>query len=177
MLLTSLLVMAVSAASVIAIAYLMNHRRGGKVMDLPKGVEMSIGAISGLFVFSFAFLAVNAQSELTTARKAALSEASALKDTYFAAQGLEVQECDRVRQELASYTHSVVDVEWSAMRKGRADQGTVRRLDALRSRVYRITSSDTDVKAAKAEVSQRLRDVYVARRERLAEKDAAVPMP
>ncbi|MFI1104616.1 hypothetical protein [Streptomyces melanogenes] len=177
MLLNSLLVMFVSAASVIMTAYLMARRSDGHATDLPKGVEMAIGAISGLFVFSFAFLAVNAQSELAAARKATLAEASALKDAYFAAQGLPAGDRDSVRHDLAAYTRSVVSAEWPAMSEGRADPATVRRLDGVRSQVYRSVSRDSDTRAAKAEVSQRLREVYVAPRERLAEKDAQVPLP
>lgn len=176
-LLNSLLVMLVAAFSVVLTAYLMSRRSDKKTTDLPKGVEMAIGAISGLFVFSFAFLAVNAQSELTAARKAGLSEASALKDAYFAAQGLPAADRDRVRRELVGYTRSVISAEWPAMSEGRADPATVRGLDMLRSYVYRSAGPDRDARAAKSEVNQRLREVYVARRERLAEKDAQVPLP
>ncbi|PKV90155.1 DUF4239 domain-containing protein [Streptomyces sp. TLI_146] len=174
---SSLLVMLTAAVAVTTTAFLVTRRQGPEAPDLPKGVEMAVGAVSGLFVFSFAFLALNAQTELNAARKAALSEASALKEVYFAAQGLDDTARVQVRQGIVDYTRSVVTAEWPAMRDGRPDESTARGLDTLRLRVYKMPASDDAAKAARAEVTQRMRDVYMARRERLAEKDAQVPLP
>lgn len=177
MLVPSLVIMFSTALAVCLTAFLLRRHKGHKVPDLPKGVEMAIGAVSGLFVFSFAFLAVNAQGQLDSARKATLAEAGALKDVYFVAQGLPQSERDDIRQRVVAYTHSVIDAEWPAMHQGHANESTVRGLDALRAAVYRLHVPDENSRAVRAETSQRLQDVYVARRERLAQKDAQVPPP
>ncbi|WP_372406768.1 hypothetical protein [Streptomyces luteireticuli] len=177
MLVPSLVIMLSTAFAVCLTAFLLRRHKGHKVPDLPKGVEMAIGAVSGLFVFSFAFLAVNAQGQLDAARKATLAEAGALKDVYFVAQGLPSQARDDIRQRVVGYTHSVIDAEWPAMHEGHASESTVRGLDSLRLAVYRMPVPDEASRAVRTEVSQRLQDVYVARRERLAQKDAEVPPP
>ncbi|WP_158708866.1 hypothetical protein [Streptomyces sp. NRRL S-920] len=177
MLFPSLLVMLTAAAAVTTTAFFVTRRQGAQTPDLPKGVEMAVGAVSGLFVFSFAFLALNAQAELNTARKAALAEAGALKEVYFAAQGLDDTARAQVRKGIAGYTSSVITAEWPAMREGRPDEATIRQLDALRMQVYKMPTPGGTARAARKEVAQRMRDVYVARRERLAEKDARVPTP
>ncbi|WP_018348309.1 DUF4239 domain-containing protein [Longispora albida] len=177
MLSSSLLVMFLGAVVVVAVSHLLSRRQEGEPIAMPKGVEMAVGAVSGLFVFSFAFLAVNAVGELNAARKASLTEASALKDTYFAAQGLAQADRDRVRGEVVAYTRSVIDAEWPAMRDRRASEPTVRQLDGLRLHVYQMQADGEPARAAKAETTARLRDVYVARRDRLAQKDAQVPPP
>ncbi|MBH1939017.1 DUF4239 domain-containing protein [Streptomyces sp. AV19] len=177
MLIPSLAIMFGTALAVCLTAFLLRRHKGGRTSDLPKGVEMAIGAVSGLFVFSFAFLAVNAQGQLDTARKATLAEAGALKDVYFLARGLPPSGRDDVRQRVVAYTRSVISAEWPAMHQGHADEATVRGLDQLRAALYRIPVTDEDSRATRAEASQRLQDVYVARRERLAQKDAEVPPP
>ncbi|MFF4158744.1 hypothetical protein [Streptomyces sp. NPDC001678] len=177
MLISALAVMFCTALAVCLTAFLLRRHKGGKVHDLPKGVEMSIGAVSGLFVFSFAFLAVNAQGQLETARKATLAEAGALKDVYFFARGLPPRERDDIRQRVVTYTKSVITAEWPAMREGHADESTVRGLDSLRAALYRLPVPDEDSRAARTETSRHLQEVYVARRDRLAQKDAEVPPP
>ncbi|WP_078628702.1 DUF4239 domain-containing protein [Streptomyces sp. NRRL F-2664] len=143
-----------------------------------EGEKTAARVVTSIFVFSAAFLIVAAQASLSQARQVTHAEASALREAYWSAGWLAPQDKKRVREQLQSYTQSVIDDEWPEMRAGRADPGNWDRLDHLRNSLISIAPSiDTVQQEARRQVETSLRDVYTARRDRLAAADSGLSGP
>lgn len=165
------------SAAVLAVlaAWLVNRRRGGDPGQAGQAVIESLKVIGSLFVICFAFVTVNALSDIDRARKNTYAEAFSLRQVYWAADAMAEADRAQIQASVRSYAGDVAAREWLSMKRGSMDEATWRQLDRLREQVGSLRSTNDRERIAQEEALGALRKVYEARGERVADVAEGLP--
>lgn len=170
--------LAAAAAVALAAGAARLLARWGTDDDEPGGTTASHAGsiISALFSLLFAIAVIVPWTVADSARQNTHAEAQALVEAYWSAGGLPPAERAEVRATLTGYTGYVVDREWPYMVANEDVSPTGwERIDGLRARVAAYRPADKDAQNARDDVTDDLRDVYAARRQRASDAGSGLP--
>ncbi len=168
-----LLIMIAAAAFGGGVSWLGHRLTAGRSPDPGPAVGTAVGAVASFFIFTVAFLTVNATTSMAVARQGSYSEAGALTDLYLATHNLAEPTRGEVRHTIEDYTRRIVTDEWPTMVNGRIDYGT---RDALYVLGFKVDSVLAQAPPRTAnDLHDAMHGVYGHRRDRVAAAGEGLP--
>ena len=110
-----------------------------------------------------------------TARISADTEASALAEIFWIADGLPAEDGQRVQELCREYARVVVEDEWPLMQSGKASPEAWVLLDDIRAGLQNVDPSTPGQQVIYEQSLERVRDLADARRDRLLEAESGLP--
>lgn len=128
-----------------------------------------------VYAVLIAFAVIIVWEKFHDAESAVTQEAGALASLYRLSEGLDPDAQVRLRAELATYIHTVIENDWPAMARGGGSSEATSALTKIYSAVLAYKPSDPSGGTVLAEVLDQLDHVTQARRHRLGLASGIVP--
>ena len=155
-----------TAAALITILFRRYSPKEGRSGN--EAIGTVFGLVGGLHAVIMAFVLISLFDGVSTVRDGSYNEANSLVAVYWASDSLPEPARGQIQQMTRTYTRTVIDQEWPAMRDGRPVGGAGwGLLDRIRAAIDgAVTSSDWQADR-KSEAASQLWNVYQARQARL----------
>ncbi|GAA1539372.1 DUF4239 domain-containing protein [Actinomadura kijaniata] len=172
-------VVAALAAIALVVLAAVTFRRFGRADGEPEGATAGhAGAmLSALFLIFFAIALIVPWTSSDEETKTNAAAAQSLVEAYWDTTLLPAADRGPVREEIRGYLRYVRDREWPRLADGAdsLDAEGWRRLDALRTRLAGVRTTDEQMKDARDDAVERVREVYSARRQTAANLGDVLP--
>jgi hypothetical protein len=169
---------AVAAVGVVAVAARVFAKwgRGAADDDHDGATAKHTGAmLSALFLLAFAIAIVVPWTTADAARQNTHAESEAIVGAYWAAAELPAPTGPRIQAGLRDYVRFVIGSEWRVMRHDRLSPAGWSRLDALRTEVVRLRTTDDQVEDARIAALAQFQAISEARGQRALDARARPP--
>ena len=132
--------------------------------------------LSALFLMTFAIAVVVPWTTADAARQNTQAESAAVVGAYWAAAELPAPTGPRVQAGLRDYVRFVITDEWRVMRHDRLSSAGWSRLDALRTEVVRLRTTNDQVEDARTALLAQFQAISEARSQRALDARARPPL-
>jgi hypothetical protein len=127
-------------------------------------LDRIVTLVSGTFAFLLGLVIVMNLTNMTNARQSTVQEVTGLSEAYNTARALPGPDRLHIREGIWTYVHTVINHEWPLMNRMKMSMTAWHELGSLQNWVYTIpTHGETDLQAAKSQVSAGLATAYSAR--------------
>jgi hypothetical protein len=160
------------AAAAAALGWSMRRRKAE-----PEDVTLGFlgPSLAALYLLVLALGLAAEWGTISDAHQGATTEASALHQLFWSADGLPAQPADTLRQEVRGYATTIVNHDWPQMRKGTLDDRTEEMLGAMKATVLNVNPPNAAASAAQTDALNQLTTLAAVRAQR--EDDASVRLP
>lgn len=147
--------------------------RGGEPEDVTIGF---LGpSLAALYLLVLALALATEWQTIGDAHQAASSEATAVRELYWSANGLPGGSAAVLRRDALDYANAVVSHDWPQMRRGHVDYTTASMLAAMNTYVLRLNPSNASVSAVQLDAISQIGNAESAREERVADAKMRLP--
>jgi hypothetical protein len=169
---TVLLAGLAGAAAAAALGWTLRRRKAE-----PEDVTLGFlgPSLAALYLLVLALAVAAEWGTISDAHQSATTEASALHQLYWSADGLPSAPASTLRAEVQAYATAVVDHDWPLMRKGTLDDETEDILGAMKSNILQVNPPDAAASAAQSDALNQIDTLAAVRAQR--EDDASVKLP
>jgi hypothetical protein len=160
------------AAAAAALGWSMRRRKAE-----PEDVTLGFlgPSLAALYLLVLALGLAAEWGTISDAHQGATTEASALHQLFWSADGLPAGPADTLRQEVRGYATTIVNHDWPQMRKGALDDRTEEMLGAMKATVLNVNPPNAAASAAQTDALNQLTTLAAVRAQR--EDDASVRLP
>ena len=170
--LTVLIAGLLGAAAAAALGWALRRRKA-------EPEDVTIGFLGpSLAALYLLVLAISVAAEWGTigdAHQGATTEASALHQLFWSAQGLPPAAATVLENEVRTYAYAVVHHDWPEMAKGSLDDETEDMLGAMKTTILKVNPPDAAASAAQTDALNQIATLAAVRAQR--EDDASVRLP
>lgn len=132
-------------------------------------------SLAALYLLVLALAVAAEWGTIGDAHQGATTEASALHQLYWSAQGLPVGPANTLREEVRDYASAVVNHDWPQMRDATLDDKTEDMLGEMKSTVLNVNPPDAAASAAQTDALNQIGTLAATRAQR--EDDAITRLP
>jgi hypothetical protein len=134
-------------------------------------------AVAVFYAVLLAFVVVVGWENLNTAREATYAEADQLANVYWISRSLPSPQGAVIGGLSLKYAHTVIDIEWPLMDKGKSSRQAQLLLDQIRDDVFGFTPRSGRQQALYEQALTSVNGLSAARRDRLVDMDEAIQEP
>lgn len=169
---TLLLAGLAGAAAAAALGWALRRRKAE-----PEDVTLGFlgPSLAALYLLVLALAVAAEWGTISDAHQSATTEATALHELYWAANGLPSGPADTLRAEVQGYATAVVHHDWPLMSKGRLDEQTEDLLGAMKANLLKVNPPDAAASAAQTDALNQIDALSTVRAQR--EDDAGTKLP
>jgi hypothetical protein len=170
--LTVLIAGLLGAAAAVALGWAMRRRKA-------EPEDVTIGflgpSLAALYLLVLALAVAAEWGTISDAHQGATTEASALHQLYWSAQGLPPAAASVLENEVRTYAYAVVHHDWPQMAAGSLDDETEDMLGTMKATVLKVNPPDAAASAAQTDALNQISTLAAVRAQR--EDDASVRLP
>jgi len=132
-------------------------------------------SLAALYLLVLALAVAAEWGTISDAHQGATTEASAVQQLYWSAQGLPGATATMLRGEVREYAYAVVHHDWPEMAKGSLDDETDNMLSAMNATILKVNPPDAAASAAQEDALNQISTLAAVRAQRA--DDAGVRLP
>jgi hypothetical protein len=132
-------------------------------------------SLAALYLLVLAVALATEWQTIGDASQAAGNEATAVRQLYWAAEGLPTGSAATLREDTVKYADAVVSHDWPQMQRNKVDDKTVSMLASMNSYVLKLNPSDASASAVQLSALTQIGTAETAREQRIT--DAGLQLP